>query len=118
VLVVDDDADLRNAVADVLREEGCSVYVAGDGEEALQILRVVVPDLIVTDLMMPRMDGWMLCAALRKSAVLRDTPVAILSAFVDEQPLEGVRVIRKPVDLNALVALLDVVRETCPPPSA
>lgn len=120
VLLVEDDVDLRQAIADVLRDEGCRTYVAADGEEALSILRVLEPDLIVTDLMMPGMNGWDLCARVRADARLRSTPIAVLSAFTDVQPIAGTRMIRKPVDVHALVSLLavldDVPRRSEPPP--
>jgi len=109
VLVVDDDADLRESIADVLRDEGCRVYAAADGEEAMDFLRGVVPDLVITDLMMPRMNGWELCELLRRDRRLATTPIAVLSAFVDVQPVEGARVFRKPIDVHALMSLLDIV---------
>jgi CheY-like chemotaxis protein len=109
VLLVEDDAELRDAVADVLRDQSCRVYAATDGQQALEILRAIVPDVIVTDLVMPRVNGWELCAAVRSNRQLRETPIVVLSAFGDVQPLHDVRMIRKPLDVHALVSLLDAV---------
>src|SRR5262245_24241738 len=58
VLVVDDDQHVLEALLDVLSEEGYSVRAARDGIEALQAIRERRPDLVVTDLMMPSMNGW------------------------------------------------------------
>lgn len=115
VLVVDDDPDILSVVADVLRDEGCSVTTAANGEEALASLARPGrerPDLIITDLMMPQMDGWTLCEKLRDDPALADVPIAVLTAFADDhrKPIEMARVIKKPLNLNALVALLDAVR--------
>ena len=109
VLLVEDDVDLRDAIAEVLRDEGCRVLVAEDGEQALAILETAAPDLIVTDLMMPRMNGWDFCAAVRRKDHLAGTPVAVVSAFVDVQPIDGVRIIRKPLDVQVLASLLSAV---------
>jgi DNA-binding response OmpR family regulator len=78
VLVVDDDVRSRNAVARLLAEEGYDTAVAADGEEAARLLAPWHPDLVLTDLNMPRLDGRGLL--LRVQSVLPDTPVIVLSA--------------------------------------
>jgi DNA-binding response OmpR family regulator len=78
VLVVDDDARSRNAVARILTEEGYDATVAADGEEATPLLTEWCPDLVLTDLHMPRVAGRGL---LRRIQTLRPgTPVIVLSA--------------------------------------
>ena len=106
VLVVEDDRDVRLVVAEVLREHGCRVYVAGDGAEALAILRVILPDLIVTDLMMPRVTGWELCDLLQRDRRWASTPVAVITAFADAPPVPGMRFLRKPLDLRSVASLV------------
>jgi CheY-like chemotaxis protein len=64
-LVIDDDADTREVYALVLALEGCLVAQARDGQEGLQQARVLVPDIIITDLTMPIMDGWETIRRLR-----------------------------------------------------
>ncbi len=78
VLVVDDDLRSRDAVARLLAEEGYDTAVAADGEEAARLLTPWHPDLVLTDLNMPRLDGRALL--LRVRSVLPDTPVIVLSA--------------------------------------
>jgi DNA-binding response OmpR family regulator len=78
VLVVDDDARTRDAVARLLGEEGYEAAVASDGEEASSLLTSWRPDLVLTDLDMPRLDGRGLLQRVR--SMLPGTPVIILSA--------------------------------------
>ncbi|SDD86291.1 GAF sensor hybrid histidine kinase [Cupriavidus sp. YR651] len=85
VLVVDDNADLRDYMDRILRAAGHEVVVAADGREALDAARVATPDLIVSDVMMPRLDGFDLLRAVRADAALRETPVLLLSARAGEE---------------------------------
>ncbi len=85
VLLVDDNADLREYVQGLLAAVGYQVDTAGDGEAALAIIRRSRPDLVLTDIMMPRMDGFGLLAAIRADAALSDLPVIMLSARAGEE---------------------------------
>ena len=58
ILLVEDDRELRDALAEALEEEGHEVIAVGDGKEALREMRSQRPDVVVLDLMMPVMDGW------------------------------------------------------------
>lgn len=109
VLVVEDDDAIRDAVVDVLKDSGCRVYQARDGVQALELLRVFIPDVVITDLMMPELDGWQLCERMKLMPSLRRTPIAVLTAFGDVRPIEGVRIIDKPLNVRALTSLLDLV---------
>jgi CheY-like chemotaxis protein len=81
VLVVDDDADVRSAVGELLNEEGFAVCVAENGRVALDLLeRGLRPQVVLLDLMMPVMDGWDFRAQQLRSASLRDLPVIIITA--------------------------------------
>ena len=112
ILVVEDDLDILHAVAELLTEEGYSVMYAGDGEQALEVLRhcIDLPALILLDLMMPRKDG----AAFRKEQQsdprLAAIPVILMSA---DRQIESKKVemgldhhIRKPLDLEAFLAIV------------
>jgi signal transduction histidine kinase len=83
LLIVDDNADLRDYMAGILGEH-YQVQLAADGVEGLEAARGERPDLIVTDVMMPRLDGFGLLAGLRADPELRDVPVIMLSARVAE----------------------------------
>lgn len=78
MLVVDDDGDWRALVADTLAEEGFAVATAGDGRAACDCVRRVQPEVVVTDVEMPFMDGYELLAKLR--CLDRGLPVIVMSA--------------------------------------
>lgn len=83
VLVVDDDAGSRNALAALLREEHYDVTTAIDGADALQRVAADPPDLVITDVMMPNTDGFELVEQLRERAALADMPIILVSALDD-----------------------------------
>ncbi len=85
ILVVDDNDDMRGYVAGLLRQEGYLVRTAADGIEALELLREDVPDLVMTDVMMPRLDGFGLVRAMQADPVLTVVPVVMLSARAGEE---------------------------------
>jgi len=78
ILIVDDDPNLRNLLAEQLEADGFRVLTARDGEEALGRLRRGWPDLIVIDMMMPRMDGLTLAREIKARA---DLPIIVLTAI-------------------------------------
>jgi DNA-binding response OmpR family regulator len=92
ILVVDDEADLRRFVKLRLSRAGYKVFEARNGIEALEQLYKVKPQLVVLDIMMPKMDGWETCRRIRE---VSDVPILILSAKGDR----GSRV--KGLDLGA-----------------
>jgi DNA-binding response OmpR family regulator len=77
ILVVDDETNLRHTVGYALRREGYEVASAEDGEKALELFRSSRPDLVVLDVMLPRMDGLAVCRAIRRES---DVPVIMLTA--------------------------------------
>ena len=92
ILLVDDDPWIVRMVTSVLGKRGHRVHAAGDGEEGLRRAIELVPDLIITDIMMPKLDGWALLRALRAHPVLMQTPVIFLSALSsDEDRIRGLR---------------------------
>jgi CheY-like chemotaxis protein len=109
VLLVEDDLDVREALAEALTMEGHVVATARDGLEALQVARQRPPDLILLDLMMPRMTGWEFRAAQRVDPVLSSIPVVVVSACSRElaAELEATAYLPKPFDLDKLLALVE-----------
>ncbi|MDI1480541.1 response regulator [Polyangium sp. y55x31] len=79
VVVADDDAAVTWFLAGVLRAAGATVYEAHDGERAFELACEVSPDLVVSDIIMPGLDGFALCRALKRDFALRDVPVVLLS---------------------------------------
>ncbi len=90
VLLADDNRDMREYVTQLLTAEGWSVDAVADGQTALRHARARVPDLVLTDVMMPGLDGFGLLAALRKDEATRRVPVVLLSARAgNEAEVEG-----------------------------
>src|SRR5581483_5487644 len=83
VLVADDNADMRSHLVRLLRKR-YRVHAVADGVEALEAARRLLPVLIISDIMMPRMDGFELLQSVREDSALTDTPVVLLSARAGE----------------------------------
>lgn len=79
VVVCDDDPGVVWYLADALRAAGCVVHEAHDGEEALRLAYRTSPDLVISDVVMPKLDGFGLCRAVKRDVALRDVPVVLLS---------------------------------------
>lgn len=108
ILVVDDESDLRELLQHVLTGAGYEVATVPDGHAALEYLRSSpAPDLILLDLMMPRLDGWKFCEIRRDDPALSAIPVVIVSARGGPSrtsPYIGVSaIVSKPFDVEALV---------------
>jgi DNA-binding LytR/AlgR family response regulator len=84
VLVFDDDESIAEMIRLGFEAEGMSVLSAGDGAEALSVLRSSPVDVVVLDIMMPRVDGWMALMEIRNDPVTADTPVIMLTAKTQE----------------------------------
>lgn len=85
ILVVDDEEDLLDLLEYNLKQEGFQTLLARDGVEALNMAREHEPDLIVLDIMMPKMDGIEACRRIRKDAHLRTIPILMLTARTEEE---------------------------------
>ena len=81
ILVVDDNPDAREMVSYILVKEGFSVVTAGDGEAALDLVKKQTPDLIVTDIQMPKLDGIEMIKRLRDQFMSRRVPIVVMSSF-------------------------------------
>jgi len=106
ILIVDDEFGLAEMLREMLRESGFEVILAINGRLALEILAEGKVDLVLTDMMMPVMDGAELAAALRKDQKHRDTPVIMMTSLPTARPQsEGLfdAVLRKPFTPELLV---------------
>ena len=81
VLVIDDEKSIRDIIGEYLTEEGFEFVEAPDGISGLEIFRSLSPDLVILDVMMPKMDGWKVCREIRSESV---TPVIMLTARGEE----------------------------------
>jgi signal transduction histidine kinase/DNA-binding response OmpR family regulator len=90
ILIADDNADMRDYLRRLMARR-FEVVAVGDGEQALQAARLKIPDLILSDVMMPRLDGFGLVRALRADAKLQNIPIILLSARAGEEArVEGI----------------------------
>ena len=95
ILVVEDDRDIADLVKLVLETEDFTVETVLDPEQALEAARRIMPDAIMLDLSMPKMDGWEVFKLLKKDAALKNIPVAILTAKAGEfDAMVGLHVMR------------------------
>ena len=85
VVVADDDRMLRKAAETTLRRQGHAVATASDGEEALQLIRSEQPDVIVLDLIMPKLQGFDVLQILKQDTLTSAIPVIVLSSLAQEQ---------------------------------
>ena len=112
ILVVDDEARMRKIVMDFLQREGYAVCEANDGVEAMEYFETEQPDLLILDVMMPRMDGWQVCREIRKSSRV---PIIMLTARSEEMDeLTGFELgadeyIAKPFSPRILVARVNAL---------
>ncbi|TMB06949.1 MAG: response regulator [Deltaproteobacteria bacterium] len=113
VLVVEDDADVREAIAEVLSDCEYKPLHASNGAEALQRLRTaeVRPCVILLDVMMPTMDGWQFRAAQKSDPSVSDIPVVVLSAHANGSEaaakMDAAAYLAKPVSLERLVTVVE-----------
>lgn len=114
VLVVDDSADALDMLNESLVDEGYTVFVAMDGLQALAIAQQMSPDIVLMDAMMPNMDGFEACKALKSKGEQHDLPVIFMTGLSDSQNVVkgleagGVDYINKPVKLDELLARIKV----------
>ncbi|HYO70233.1 MAG TPA: response regulator [Archangium sp.] len=107
ILLVDDDLDLIEIYTELLEQLGFSITSALDGQKALALAPRLQPDLIITDVSMPRMDGLELCRRLRADERIHDIPLIIHSSEVELRVPPGEVFLPKPCELSALVTLVD-----------
>jgi len=115
VLLVDDSISIRKFVGQMLQRGGFSVVTANDGLEALQRLGELEVDVLVTDLEMPRLNGYELIRDIRRRPGMRDVPVVVLTTRAGEKHAALARelgvshCVTKPVDEHTLVRLVDAL---------
>jgi two-component system response regulator MprA len=108
ILVVEDEPLIRDVLEAVLADEGYTVVTAGDGQAALEVLTQGVPDLVLMDVMMPRMDGPTTYQVIRSHAHLALLPVILMSAVARPADLDPAitAFLRKPFDVDDLLPLI------------
>ena len=111
LLVVDDDRGMRDTLLDILEARGYRVSVAADGIEALEAIKTVRYDLLLMDILMPRMNGVEALKQLRKidnSVIVIMMTAYAVQDLIEEALREGVyRVLYKPLDIDEALSLID-----------
>jgi CheY-like chemotaxis protein len=109
VLVVDDDPAVHEVLTPTLVKKGYRVMHAGDGAQALDIMRKTPPDIVTLDVMMPNVDGWSVLGAMKSDPTLAHIPV-IMVTIVDDRnlgySLGAAEYMTKPIDRERLVTLV------------
>jgi CheY-like chemotaxis protein len=122
ILVVEDDVAISAVMVDFLNAAGYRTSMARDGAEAVALSRVLRPDLIVMDLMMPRLTGGEAAAKLREGFPTEKIPILAVSAVSDIAALADVlpfdAVIQKPFDLDELLTVIEQLLSAPAPETA
>ena len=114
LLLVDDEVSLRDTITDLLILNNYSVKTAANGQDALEILDYWTPDIIISDIMMPIMDGYLFYEKVKDSNMLNQIPFVFLTAKNDKEEkekciLNGVDLfISKPFKIENLMALIEI----------
>ncbi|WP_242601116.1 response regulator transcription factor [Thermanaerovibrio acidaminovorans] len=107
---MEDEEGIREILSEAFRRQGYTVMCAADGDQAVDLALTAVPDLIILDLMLPKMDGWEVCRRIREEQELRHVPVIMLTARRDERDaVAGLEAgaddyVRKPFSIPELMA--------------
>ena len=113
ILVVDDSPTIRKVVGTILERGAYQALLAGDGQEALEMLSTEKVDLVLLDFVMPRMNGYQFCRELRADPELKNLPVVLMSAKGDKirgqfvQQTGAIDAITKPFDARGLIAVIE-----------
>ena len=115
ILVVDDEHDILELLEYTLKKLGFEVFMADNGADGIKLAREHKPDLILLDIMMPKMDGHEVCARIKEDSALKNTPVIFLTAREDEKTEirsldEGADdFLTKPISISKLISRIKAV---------
>lgn len=111
ILVVDDDHAIRSTVIDILNSEGYNVLSAANGAEALELVELHNPDLVLLDMRMPVLDGWGFAKALAARSL--SLPIVVMTAAQDAhqwgREVAAVGVLAKPFDVGEMLDIVEQV---------
>jgi len=115
ILIAEDERDIRDLITFTLGFAGYEVVAAANGEEAVNLARQEIPDLVLMDVRMPRMTGYEACAVMKADAKLKDIPVIFLSAKGQDSEIQtglqagAVEYLLKPFAPDQLTARIQAV---------
>jgi CheY-like chemotaxis protein len=124
VLVVEDNSDARNLMKSILKQEQLDVVVAEDGIEGLERARAESPDLIITDISMPRLSGGEMIRRLRASPQHKHVPILAITAYGIDRAMEAIkagasRALARPFENHLLLVFVkDLLKMARPTPNS
>ncbi|NJK80123.1 MAG: response regulator [Chloroflexaceae bacterium] len=116
IVLIDDDVALQTVLEMALTNEGFTVCTANDGEQALQLIADVQPDLVISDIMMPNMDGVEMFQRIKEHLQDDGIPIIIMTAlnrkpWFDDLEIDGAVILQKPFQIDYLLNLVNVSLE-------
>jgi two-component system response regulator VicR len=109
LLVVDDEPDIRTSISLILKMEGYGVLTASHAGAALELVEKEVPDLVLSDFMMPWMNGRDLILELRRRHATRHIPAILMSGVTPDPPEPWDAFLRKPMDIAQLFGVIETL---------
>ncbi|MAK60333.1 MAG: hypothetical protein CMK09_05095 [Ponticaulis sp.] len=112
IAVVEDEAEIRSLIVEELEDEGYQVACAGNGKEGLELIQEFKPQLVLSDITMPVLDGYGMLEGLRELKAFHSTPIVFLSALADRRHIiQGKKMgvddyVTKPIDFELLLATI------------
>ena len=110
ILIIEDSKQTSNILSEILTKEGYSVYVAHDGIEGYRLIKKIKPDLILLDLLLPKISGFDICVKISQDNEIRNTPIIVISTLADEKETlrklknhEIVKFMKKPYSIDDLL---------------
>ena len=109
ILILDDEPEMLGMISQFLAASGFEVMVASDGQTGLEMAQNMGPDLILTDIQMPKIDGWVICTKLKSDPRLKHIPIIMLSGLlaVDAEADKAIEkcdyLMAKPVEMKNLL---------------
>ena len=123
ILIVEDDPGVRSFLGEVLSDEGYCIETAADGRIAMEMVAKALPDLLITDLLMPGLTGWSVLARVRRQAP--HLPILVISGVMTDTPPDSAPLpshtlfLRKPVTISQLLtAIKQLLEVELPTPEA
>ena len=117
ILIIDDEPGVLKSMEEAVSAQGHQVICSADGEDGYKKACSELPDLIITDLILPKIDGWRICQKLKSDAKMKSIPVVITSAFVgDESPARSIELgdsyLAKPFKSDSLITKIQELLKT------
>ena len=118
ILIVEDSRTISTVLIEVLKSEGFEVFWADNGVEGIRLAKMKKPDLILLDLLLPKLNGYEVCNAIKRDNITRHIKILVISTLDDKEHVEKAKLcgaknfMKKPYDLQALLTEIKKLTET------